>query len=54
LPLAGIRNEYQLIIFLTGAGGGSGNMEVINSVLLAAYAKGFCSKVIEYVFARNE
>ena len=44
--LGGMRNERQLIMFLTGAGG-SGKMEVINLVL--AYAKGFC-KEMEYVF----
>ena len=48
--LAGMQNdERQLIMFLTGAGG-SGKMEVINSVL--AYAKGFC-KEMEYVFDKR-
>ena len=46
--MAGMRNEQQLIMFLTGAGG-SGKMEVINLVL--AYAKGFC-KGMQYVFDR--
>ena len=47
--LAGMRNQRQLIMFLSGAGG-SGKTEVINSVL--AYAKGFC-KEIEYVFDKR-
>jgi hypothetical protein len=47
--LAGIRNDRQLILFLTGAGG-SGKTEVINSVL--AYAKGFCMEM-EYIFDKR-
>ena len=47
--LAGMRNEKQLIMFLTGAGG-SGKTRVINSVL--AYAKGFC-KTLDYVFDKQ-
>ena len=46
--MAGMCNEQQLIMFLTGASG-SGKMEVINLVL--AYAKGFC-KGMQYVFDR--